>query len=517
MSQTQLTVLPAVQTEVVPQRDLDALAGRECATDDYWSRLDPINELRIWWRAQTARHMLHLLPGETILELGCGTGKLTRAMMRVTRGECPITAASFAFSAGDEELKSIANDVEVVTLRGFPGVLHGRQFDYIIATNVLDLTNTTWVLKAAQQLLRPGGRLLFFETNPWNPMFQLRRVAGRALPFWRRDGERALPNKVQLYELMSELGFVRIATTSYDFLYPPIPRWLLRTARNLSLVFENAPGIRNLAGAIILHAQKPPRDLPRPAVRMVEHRELFGAVSVVVPCHNEEMNAGPLAAGLLQHYDDYIHEVVLVDDNSTDQTRQVLEKLASEDARIRPVIRRPPGGVGLALRDGMRAATGRYVLIMDCDFLHILPELREMFDAAAEGADVVLGSRFSRESVLINYPIQKILCNRSFHLLASLAFNRRLRDLTNNLKLLKREVVENLDLESAWFSANAETGLKPLLMGYDVTAVPISWINRTPDMGHSSFSLLKNGLGYAKILGSLVWSTRFGRRPLRAR
>jgi dolichol-phosphate mannosyltransferase len=53
-----------------------------------------------------------------------------------------------------------------------------------------------------------------------------------------------------------------------------------------------------------------------------------------------------------------------------------------------------------------------------------------------------------------------------------------------------------------------------LLMGYRVQGVPISWINRTPEMGQSSFSLLKNGLGYARVLGSLAWRTRFGFRRL---
>ena len=137
-----------------------------------------------------------------------------------------------------------------------------------------------------------------------------------------------------------------------------------------------------------------------------------------------------------------------------------------------------------------------------------------MFDAAAKGSEVVLGSRFSRESVLINYPLRKILFNRTFHLLAQVLFHRRLRDFTNNLKLLKRDVVENLELESALFGANAETGLKPLLMGYKVRSVPISWINRNPDMGQSSFSLLKNGSEYGRTLASLVWHTRFGFRRL---
>jgi hypothetical protein len=151
---------------------------------------------------------------------------------------------------------------------------------------------------------------------------------------------------------------------------------------------------------------------------------------------------------------------------------------------------------------------------MDCDFLHILPELRDMLDAAASGADVVLGSRFSRSSVLINYPLQKILCNRSFHLLLNLIFWRRLRDVTNNLKLMRREVVESLDLTAAEFAVNAETGLKPILMGFDVRPVPISWINRTPEMGQSSFSLLRNGLGYANVLAALAWQTRCGTRRL---
>jgi dolichol-phosphate mannosyltransferase len=151
---------------------------------------------------------------------------------------------------------------------------------------------------------------------------------------------------------------------------------------------------------------------------------------------------------------------------------------------------------------------------MDCDFLRILPELRDMFDAAVEGYDVVLGSRFSRESVLINYPLMKILCNRSFHLLLMLIFRRRLLDVTNNLKLLSREVVDNLEIEAPWFAANAETGLKPVLMGFRSKLVPISWVNRTPEMGQSSFSLLKNGLGYIKVLGTLAWQTRFGTRLL---
>jgi hypothetical protein len=139
-----------------------------------------------------------------------------------------------------------------------------------------------------------------------------------------------------------------------------------------------------------------------------------------------------------------------------------------------------------------------------------------MFDAAVEGYTAVLGSRFSRESVLINYPLRKILFNRTFHVLVNFLFHRRVRDVTNNLKLLKREVVEDLELEEPWFAVNAETGLKPLLMGYRVREIPISWINRTPDMGQSSFSLWQSGGGYIRVLAGLAWRSRFGFRRLPA-
>src|SRR5215475_5224724 len=95
--------------------DVEAIALRERATDNYWSKRDPINEDRIWWRAQTVRHMFHLLPGETILELGCGSGRFTRALSRVTRGECPITAATFCYSVGHGPLEALS-EAEVIKL-----------------------------------------------------------------------------------------------------------------------------------------------------------------------------------------------------------------------------------------------------------------------------------------------------------------------------------------------------------------------------------------------------------------
>jgi dolichol-phosphate mannosyltransferase len=222
----------------------------------------------------------------------------------------------------------------------------------------------------------------------------------------------------------------------------------------------------------------------------------------------KKMNIGPLVSRLFELFEDYIHEIILVNDNSRDRTGAVIEELAAKDPRVKPIHRRPPNGVGRAIGDGLRAASGKYVLSLDCDFQHLLPEVRDLFDGLTEDYDVAVGSRFSRHSVLLNYPFFKIIANRAFHMIARLVLLRRFRDLTNNLKLMRSEVVEDLILREPGFAINAETGLQPLLMGYRVREVPISWIGRGIDMGVSSFRVLKVGGGYWRVLYGL-WLWRF--------
>jgi hypothetical protein len=366
--------------------------------------------------------------------------------------------------------------------------------------DLLDRRNCGDMLQRIHDLLNPGGQVVFYQSNPWNPVLQVRRAFGRLVGL--RD-PRHLLSRQQLYEMMSEVGFIRVFAVFNDFVYAPLTPRLSWTLRNVSVALENAPLAQRLAGSILVHAQRPPRVVERPARSLCEHASLRGAVSVVIPCYDEEMNVGPLVARLRELYDDYLHEIILVDDNSRDRTREVIDALAATDRRIKAVSRVPPNGVGRALVDGYRLATGQYILSMDCDFLHLLPEVRDLFDEAAAGSDVVVGSRFSRHSVLLNYPFTKIVANRAFHVLARLLLRRHFRDLTNNLKLMRRDVVEQLRLQEPGFAVNAETGLQPLRAGFRVKEVPISWINRTPDMGASSFRLLRAGGGYWRVLGRL--------------
>jgi SAM-dependent methyltransferase len=480
----------------------ETLAMRERGRDAYRARHDPIVEERLLWRAQCFRHLVHLYPGQTILELGCGEMQFTRRLAEVSRGENPIVAATF--QAKESSVAGIEGPVEHVRLVELPGSLAGRRFDFIVALDLLDARNCASVLGDIHDLLAPGGQVVFFDSNPWNPWLKIKRLVSCS-------DSRALLSRPRLYELLSEVGFIRVFAVYTDFVYAPLTPRLIWLLRNLSIVAENAPLIRQFAGALLLHAQKPPRMQSKPGRPLSDRESLKSAVSVVIPCHNEEMNIGPLMDQLMVLYGDYIHEIIPVDDTSTDSTASVIARYAAADRRIRPLYRKPPNGVGRAIADGYRASSGQWVLSMDCDFQHLLPEIRDMFDRAAEGAPVVIGSRFSRHSVLLNYPFAKILANRIFHLIAVLAMRRHFRDVTNNLKILRRDVVDLLQLSSSGFAVNAETGLQPMLMGYEIAEVPISWINRSFDMGSSSFRLAKAGGGYAEVLWAAFLARNFGR------
>ena len=447
-----------------------SLAVGERYRDDYWRNDDPIANDRLLWRAQAFRHAVHLFPGQTILELGCGEGLFTRALLRVCRGENPITAVTFQKPAiGPTDIR---RKVELLELSDSSTSLRGRRFDCVVAMDLVDRHHASQLLRSVYELLGPGGEMVFYESNPLNPFLTLRRLFRRVLG---SQDPRSLLSRSQLYRLLVSSGFVQVYAIYNDFVFAPLTRRLIWLLRNLSILLENAPGVRTMAGSILVHAQKPPEGMAVPRRLRTTHESLRGAVSVVVPCRDEEMNIRPLVNRLLNLYGDSVYEIILVNDGSTDGTAAVMAKIAQQNGRVKPLHRGPPNGVGRAIAEGLSQAGGRYVLTMDCDFAHLLPEFRDLFDCAVEGYDVVVGSRFSRHSVLLNYPFLKIAANRGFHLLARLLLLRNFRDLTNNLKLMRREVVADLRLHQPGFAVNAETGLQPLILGYRVKEVPISW------------------------------------------
>ncbi len=489
----------------------DNLEQMERSREAYWRRYPSTSPLKLRWRALTVRHSFHVLPGESILELGAGSGLWTTHLSAVLRGENPITAAVFN-DAFAEKPQNIPN-ARFLRIKNPYEDLPAESFDYVVGTAILCHDQFQQNLGALYRLLKPGGQLLFFESNYWNPQVF---VKNHVPPIGRWSGEAPCQMGMRRYKLMkaaSHQGFTNLEIVPYDIIHARTPRSMVRVLQSIAFVLEHAPLVKEMCGTLYIWAKKPGDEAARrPRVNLATHSALRDSVSVVTPCYNEEMNIPALVDALVNMYDDYLHEIIIVNDNSTDRTGEVARSIALKEPRVKVVERQPPGGVGRALRDGYAAATGRYILTMDSDFLQIVPELRDLFDVAAAGHDGAIGSRFSHESVLMNYPFFKILCNRSFHLLVNLFLPCRIRDISNNLKLYRAEILKNINIEQDHFAANVETGLKPILAGYDVVEVPISWINRTANMGSSSFKILKVAPNYFMEFLSIARQTLRERR-----
>ena len=163
---------------------------------------------------------------------------------------------------------------------------------------MLDRDTVSYLLEHVFTLLRDGGRALFIETNPWNPMSVIRRTLGGPLGY---PGVQALLSRTQLYELLSEIGFIRVSARFTDFVYRPLAptermAWIMR---NASVLLENTPLIQNLAGRIVLHAQRPPRHVARAIVSLCRSRRFApgGVVRGALPQRGDEHSgAGRRAA-----------------------------------------------------------------------------------------------------------------------------------------------------------------------------------------------------------------------------
>jgi dolichol-phosphate mannosyltransferase len=486
----------------------------ERTREAYWLRYPQTSPVKLHWRAVAVRHCFHVLPGESILEIGAGGGLWTRHLSEVLRGECSITAAVFNDDLAEQLERQRIPSVSVARVRNLAADLPARSFDYIVGNAILCHEDYAQDLRALHQLLKPGGQILFFEANFWNPQVFVKSV----LPWvgrWSGNARGQIGmRRHQLMRAASHQGFIHVDIVPFDIVHPRTPARLLPLLQPLAFVYEHAPILRELCGTLYIWAQKPGERI-RPRVNLAEHRQLFDAVSVVVPCHNEAMNVSALVDTLIRFYDPYIHEIVIVNDNSDDDTAAVTRELAAREPRVKLVNRTAPNGVGRALRDGYAAATGRYILTMDADFVRIVPEFRDLFDVIAQGHDGAIGSRFSHESVLINYPFSKIVCNRGFHLLVRLLLFPQARDTSNNLKLYRAEILKDMTIEEAGFAANAETGLKAMLAGYDVCEVPVSWINRTAGMGSSTFKTLQVAPAYFCALVRILRAARRARKHSR--
>ncbi|WP_052367947.1 flippase-like domain-containing protein [Haloferax sp. ATB1] len=238
-------------------------------------------------------------------------------------------------------------------------------------------------------------------------------------------------------------------------------------------------------------------------------------VSLVVPAHNEAGNLTRLTNRVISELSppEFSHtfEIVLVDDNSTDKTPEIVDQLGQEYSSVTPVHRTENGGFGNAIKAGLKVASGDIIIPFMGDLSDDPADVPKLVCAIESGYDVAYGSRFVNGGSVDGYPPLKLLYNRGFNNLIRLTFGVQARDVTNAFTAYRRQVIEevNVDtLSSESFDLTAELPLRAHILGFESTEVPVSW--RSRDEGVSKLNATKKGPLYLEraaemfVLGNVV-------------
>jgi dolichol-phosphate mannosyltransferase len=225
-------------------------------------------------------------------------------------------------------------------------------------------------------------------------------------------------------------------------------------------------------------------------------------LSVVIPARNEAGCIKQTVTNLHLHLKDQQieHELIIVNDGSTDDTQAVISQLAEQHEQVILVNNESPNGFGLAVRAGLDHVIGEAVAIYMADASDSPEDLAKFFRTMQkENVDCVFGTRFSPESRITDYPQLKLILNRLANKFVQLIFGLRYNDVTNAFKLYRREVVEGMrPFLSHHYNLTVEMPLKAIVRGYTYAIVPNSWTNRKT--GQSKLRIKEMGSRYLFIV-----------------
>lgn len=196
-------------------------------------------------------------------------------------------------------------------------------------------------------------------------------------------------------------------------------------------------------------------------------------LSVIIPVYNEEKTILEVVRRVQKVQIE--KEIVIVDDGSTDNTRDILKNLESEGIAI--ILHGKNSGKGSAIQTGLSNVSGKYVVIQDADLEYDPEEYHILLKPLEDGrASVVYGSRFAGSHTAFLF--WHYLGNKFLTLVTNALYNASLTDMETCYKMMNREIMKGVDLRSKRFDCEPEMTAKILKRGYRIYEVPISYTGR---------------------------------------
>jgi len=226
-------------------------------------------------------------------------------------------------------------------------------------------------------------------------------------------------------------------------------------------------------------------------------------ISAFFPAYND---GGTIASMVLSAIlvlqslsDDY--EVIVVNDGSSDYTKEILDELERRYEAVRIVHHRKNKGYGGALRTGFDTASKDFIFYTDGDAQYDVRDLPALWEQMTDAVDMVQGYKISRSD-----PLHRIIIGRIYHWMTKLAFGLRLRDVDCDFRLLRRSVFDKVHLRSDSGVICVEMMKKIQDAGFEITEVPVHHYHRA--YGGSQFFNFQRIFKVACDLIKLWWELR---------
>jgi dolichyl-phosphate beta-glucosyltransferase len=208
-------------------------------------------------------------------------------------------------------------------------------------------------------------------------------------------------------------------------------------------------------------------------------------LSIVIPCYNEEQRL-PRTIEQIERYlagKGLSHELILVDDGSSDGTRTIMDAAAERNRSVRVEALPHNRGKGRALAEGVAAARGAEILVTDADLSTPIEELDKLSAELRKGAGVAIASRALRGSrVEVSQPIYRVLMGKAFNLLVQAVLLPGIWDTQCGFKLFRADVAHEVfaELTTDGFGYDPEVLYRAKKRGVKIAEVPVVWRNSAP-------------------------------------
>ena len=225
-------------------------------------------------------------------------------------------------------------------------------------------------------------------------------------------------------------------------------------------------------------------------------------LSIVIPAHNEEENIVSVLNKIEQNID-IPHELVVVNDHSSDDTARFVQEFSGRNRNIRLVENNLEAGFANAIRTGFANASGELVIPVMADSCDDLSTIKKMHEKMNEGFDVVCGARYAKGGARLGGSRLKAFFSSYIGLSLYYLLGLPTQDITNAFKMYRKKVLDSIAIESQGFEISMEIPLKAYYLGFRITDVPTAWTER--NKGKSNFKIFNLFPNYLKLY---LWAIR---------